>query len=59
MFNHWDPMPLSVATANVNWSGIRLLGHVAEKMVCEIEFCLIGEKTISFTKKFNSSCTLY
>ena len=55
MFNHLDAMRLSVATANANWSGIRLLGRVAEKTVSEIEFCLTSEQTISFIKNSNSS----
>ena len=43
VFSHLDAMRLSVATANANWSGIRLLVRVAGKIVYEIKFCLTGE----------------
>lgn len=37
-------MQLFLATANANLRGIRLLGRVAKKIVCDIEFWLSGEQ---------------
>ena len=43
-------MQLFLATANANLRGIRLLGRVAKKIVCDIEFWLSGEQ-FHFKKK--------
>ena len=48
-------MQLFLATANANLRGIRLLGRVAKKIVCDIEFWLSGEQFHLKKKKSSST----